>query len=65
MQNGCGEFMPGQSIEQVAICDACGCHRDFHRQVPMEDGIVIIVYPYHPSPPPPPPAAHPSEANDV
>ncbi|KAL6964417.1 hypothetical protein U1Q18_035472 [Sarracenia purpurea var. burkii] len=69
--DGCGEFMPGRSIEQVALCDACGCHRDFHRQMPMEDGIVIIIYPNllpHPSslpPPPPPPPARSSETNDV
>ncbi|KAM0952954.1 putative transcription factor ZF-HD family [Dioscorea sansibarensis] len=37
--DGCGEFMPSPSSEpsipSSLLCAACGCHRNFHRRLPL------------------------------
>ncbi|GLJ25345.1 hypothetical protein SUGI_0485380 [Cryptomeria japonica] len=30
--DGCGEFMAGGGEEEALKCQACGCHRNFHRR---------------------------------
>ncbi|KAI9377123.1 hypothetical protein POPTR_019G021400v4 [Populus trichocarpa] len=52
--DGCGEFTPNgdQGTKEAFICEACGCHRNFHRkQVIMRDGTILLDT--HHSPPPP------------
>ncbi|KAJ6854755.1 hypothetical protein NC651_039648 [Populus alba x Populus x berolinensis] len=53
--DGCGEFTPNgdQGTKEAFICEACGCHRNFHRkQVIMRNGTILLDT--HHSPPPPP-----------
>ncbi|KAJ0987416.1 hypothetical protein J5N97_005772 [Dioscorea zingiberensis] len=37
--DGCGEFMPSPSadpsVPSSLLCAACGCHRNFHRRLPL------------------------------
>uniref|UniRef100_A0ACD5XRS1 Uncharacterized protein n=1 Tax=Avena sativa TaxID=4498 RepID=A0ACD5XRS1_AVESA len=53
--DGCGEFMPSLEVNHADPssfkCAACGCHRNFHRRVMMEE-----------SPPPQPPQPQPQVA---
>ncbi|KAG6390003.1 hypothetical protein SASPL_151480 [Salvia splendens] len=39
--DGCGEFMASapspERPDAELYCDACGCHRDYHRMVAVED----------------------------
>ncbi|KMZ61984.1 hypothetical protein ZOSMA_49G00520 [Zostera marina] len=34
--DGCGEYTPNPSSTGGMQCAACGCHRNFHRKVPVE-----------------------------
>ncbi|PWA66905.1 Homeodomain-like protein [Artemisia annua] len=67
IRDGCGEFMPlrtaNPSDSSFLICDACGCHRSFHREnmsMPlMQPMHQVMNYPYpsrntHDTPSPPP-----------
>ncbi|GFY89366.1 hypothetical protein Acr_06g0013060 [Actinidia rufa] len=59
--DGCGEFMPRQGSQ---FCDACGCHRNFHREVLIEGNVAGVANPYSfPPPPPPPPPPSPSHSS--
>ncbi|KAF9670167.1 hypothetical protein SADUNF_Sadunf13G0040400 [Salix dunnii] len=50
--DGCGEFTPkgDQGTKEAFICEACGCHRNFHRKQSVKNGIIILDT--HHSPPP-------------
>lgn len=50
--DGCGEFTPNgdQGTKEAFICEACGCHRNFHRKQLIKNGIIILDT--HLSPPP-------------
>ncbi|XP_061944949.1 zinc-finger homeodomain protein 3-like [Populus nigra] len=50
--DGCGEFTPkgDQGTKEAFICEACGCHRNFHRKQLIKNGIIILDT--HLSPPP-------------
>ncbi|XP_050224505.1 mini zinc finger protein 1-like [Mercurialis annua] len=38
--DGCGEFIPkgDQGTKEFLLCEACDCHRNFHRKELVEDG---------------------------
>ncbi|KAI4298960.1 hypothetical protein L6164_032465 [Bauhinia variegata] len=64
--DGCQEFLPagGDGTRDAVICDACGCHRNFHRRVKVcNNGTTIPISPDTPiialSPTPPPPIGSP------
>ncbi|KAJ6422722.1 hypothetical protein OIU84_027655 [Salix udensis] len=50
--DGCGEFTPkgDQATGEGFICEACGCHRNFHRKQLIKNGVVLLDT--HHSPPP-------------
>ncbi|KAJ6360031.1 hypothetical protein OIU77_004107 [Salix suchowensis] len=50
--DGCGEFTPkgDRGTKEAFICEACGCHRNFHRKQSVKNGVVILDT--HHSPPP-------------
>lgn len=65
--DGCGEFMPSlaaKSADPTSLkCDACGCHRNFHRREPEESPSATHTHllefqPHHRHHPPPPPPPH-------
>lgn len=42
--DGCGEFTPkgDQGTEEALLCDACDCHRNFHRKEVIKNGITLL-----------------------
>ncbi|CAG7879770.1 hypothetical protein BRARA_C01035 [Brassica rapa] len=52
--DGCGEFMPKSTTiltdPPSLSCDACGCHRNFHRRDPSN----VFIHRTNSTPPPPP-----------
>ncbi|WCJ43762.1 Zinc-finger homeodomain protein 2 [Euphorbia peplus] len=44
--DGCGEFIPKsnqQGTKEALVCEACGCHRNFHRkEVVLKNGVAIL-----------------------
>lgn len=40
--DGCREFAPSGELgtQQALLCEACSCHRSFHRKEVIEDGVV-------------------------
>ncbi|CAK7341189.1 unnamed protein product [Dovyalis caffra] len=50
--DGCGEFTPEgvPGTKEAFICEACGCHRNFHRKQLIKNGIILLDT--HHSPPP-------------
>ncbi|CAK9176373.1 unnamed protein product [Ilex paraguariensis] len=56
--DGCGEFMPGgvEGTLEALKCDACNCHRNFHRKVINNDA--VLVHPLQLTPPLPPPSVN-------
>ncbi|KAJ0971686.1 hypothetical protein J5N97_019645 [Dioscorea zingiberensis] len=61
--DGCGEFMPGAG-EDAMKCDACGCHRSFHRKDSYADNggahrVPLLL------PPPPPSSATESSSEEL
>ncbi|KAM0945972.1 putative transcription factor ZF-HD family [Dioscorea sansibarensis] len=57
--DGCGEFMPG-SGDDAMKCDACGCHRSFHRKDSYGDNRVPLLLA-----PPPPSSATESSSEEL
>ncbi|XP_039122945.1 zinc-finger homeodomain protein 5-like isoform X1 [Dioscorea cayenensis subsp. rotundata] len=57
--DGCGEFMPG-SGDDAMKCDACGCHRSFHRKDSYADNRVPLLLPL-----PPPSSATESSSEEL
>ncbi|CAA7041674.1 unnamed protein product [Microthlaspi erraticum] len=41
--DGCGEFISATSGEDPLNCAACGCHRSFHREDTISDGVTETV----------------------
>uniref|UniRef100_A0A1J3K3U9 Zinc-finger homeodomain protein 13 n=1 Tax=Noccaea caerulescens TaxID=107243 RepID=A0A1J3K3U9_NOCCA len=41
--DGCGEFVSATSGEDSLNCAACGCHRSFHREDTLSDGVTETV----------------------
>ncbi|CAD6245187.1 unnamed protein product [Miscanthus lutarioriparius] len=57
--DGCGEFMPSPEADPAdpssLRCAACGCHRNFHRQLAeLPPPPPLLALPPPPPPPPPP-----------
>ncbi|XP_042506639.1 zinc-finger homeodomain protein 8-like [Macadamia integrifolia] len=38
--DGCGEFMLNENTPNFLLCEACGCHRSFHRKIPYIGSVV-------------------------
>ncbi|KAI3892494.1 hypothetical protein MKW92_034167 [Papaver armeniacum] len=47
-RDGCGEYMADDTTPRGLYCDACGCHRNFHKKilalVDNEDGDELLEY---------------------
>ncbi|KAF5184749.1 hypothetical protein FRX31_025665 [Thalictrum thalictroides] len=41
--DGCQEYMHGRINELRCDCDACGCHRNFHRKVVVDNLVNVNV----------------------
>ncbi|EEF40401.1 transcription factor, putative [Ricinus communis] len=50
--DGCGEFIPkgGQGTRDALLCEACDCHRNFHRKELIKNGIALLGSHHIPTP---------------